>query len=77
MSVRRMLVVLPVVGMLTLVPFGPALASDAEFGTLSCPAGMVVWITERTGARLTMSSWTDMHLARAPPSGPPVQELHL
>jgi hypothetical protein len=51
-----MLVVLTV-GMLTVVPSGPALARDSEFGTLSCPAGKVVWITERTSAGLTTIWW--------------------
>jgi hypothetical protein len=57
MSVQRMLVILAAVGMLTVVPAGTAVARDAEFGTLSCPAGRVVWITERTNAGITTISW--------------------
>lgn len=57
MSGRRMLVVLVAVGMLTVVPARAALARDSEVGTLSCPAGRVVWITERTGAGITTISW--------------------
>jgi hypothetical protein len=57
MSGRRMLVVLAAVGMLTVVPARAAVARDSEFGTLSCPAGRVVWITERTGAGITTISW--------------------
>jgi hypothetical protein len=32
---------------------GPAVARDQEFGSLRCPAGRVVWITERTSAGTT------------------------
>jgi hypothetical protein len=57
MSVRRMLVVLAAVGILTVVPARVALAGDSEFGTLSCPAGRVVWVTERTSAGTTTVSF--------------------
>jgi hypothetical protein len=57
MSGRRMLVVLAAVGMLTVVPARAALARDSEVGTLSCPAGRVVWITERTSAGTTTVSF--------------------
>jgi hypothetical protein len=57
MSVRRVLVVLAAVGMLTGVPPRPALAGDSEFGTLSCPVGRVVWITERTSTGITTITW--------------------
>lgn len=57
MSVRRMTVVLAAMGVLTMVPARAALASDSEGGTLSCPAGRVVWITERTSAGITTISW--------------------
>lgn len=57
MSGRRLLVVLAAVGMLMVVPAKAALARDSEFGTLSCPAGRVVWISERTSAGTTMISW--------------------
>jgi hypothetical protein len=57
MSIRRTLVVLAVVGMLTLGSARAALARDSEVGTLSCPAGQVVWVTERTSAGTTTISW--------------------
>jgi hypothetical protein len=57
MSVRRMLVVLAAVGVLTLVPARAALARDSEGGTLSCPVGRVVWIAERSSAGITTISW--------------------
>ena len=57
MSVRRRLLLLAAVGMLTVVPSRPALAGGSEFGTLSCPGGRVVWITERTSAGITTVSF--------------------
>jgi hypothetical protein len=57
MLVRRMLVVVAAVEMLTVVPARAASARDSEFGTLSCPAGRVVWIIERTSAGITTISW--------------------
>jgi hypothetical protein len=36
---------------------GPAMASDSEYGSLSCSAGKVVWITERTSAGTTTVSF--------------------
>jgi hypothetical protein len=36
---------------------GPAVASDSEFGSLSCAVGKVVWITERTSAGTTAVTW--------------------
>jgi hypothetical protein len=54
MLVRRLVVVGAVAGLLaTTLLAGPALAGDQEFGSLSCAAGKVVWITERTSAGTT------------------------
>jgi hypothetical protein len=36
---------------------GPAMASDEESGSLSCAAGKVVWITQRTSAGTTTVSF--------------------
>ena len=57
MLVRR-LVLGVVAGVLAATLFaGPAMASDDEFGSLSCAAGKVVWITERTSAGTTTVSF--------------------
>lgn len=57
MSIRRVLVILTAVGMLTVGPARAAVARDSESGRLSCPSGRVVWITERTFAGITTISW--------------------
>lgn len=49
MLVRRLVVVCAVAGL----PATALLAGDEEFGSLSCAAGKVVWITERTSAGIT------------------------
>jgi hypothetical protein len=49
-------------GIVTLVTFssGPALADDSESGSLRCPAGQTVVITERTSAGVTTVSYGDV-----------------
>jgi hypothetical protein len=57
MLVRR-LCICAVAGLLSATLLaGPAMATDSESGSLSCAAGKVVWITERTSAGTTTVSY--------------------
>jgi hypothetical protein len=53
MFIRRLVLVAAAALLSTLLLAGPALATDEESGSLYCPAGKVVWITERTSAGTT------------------------
>jgi hypothetical protein len=58
--VPRRVVVGAVAGALSVTLLaGPAAAADEEFGSLSCPVGKVVWITERTSAGTTTVAWSN------------------
>lgn len=49
---RSLILLAAALTMLTLLA-KPALADDGESGSLQCPTGQVVWITERTGPGTT------------------------
>jgi hypothetical protein len=57
MFVRRIVVVAVAAVLSATLLAGPAMASDSEFGSLSCAVGKVVWITERTSAGTTGIGW--------------------
>jgi hypothetical protein len=57
MSIGRIVIVIAVAWTLTVLAVQPALAADSERGFLSCPAGRVVWITQRTSAGTTTVAW--------------------
>lgn len=57
MFVRRVVVGVVAAVLAATLLAGPAVASDSEFGSLSCAVGKVVWITERTSAGTTAVTW--------------------
>jgi hypothetical protein len=57
MFVRRVVVGAVAAVLTATLLAGPAVASDSEFGSLTCAVGKVVWITERTSAGTTTVSW--------------------
>jgi hypothetical protein len=57
MLVRRVTVGVVAAVLSATLLVGPAVASDAEFGSLTCAVGKVVWITERTSAGTTTVTW--------------------
>jgi hypothetical protein len=59
MHLRRLSVVIVAALLSSTLPAAPAAAQDSEYGTLSCPAGKIVWIRERTSAGSTMIAWTN------------------
>jgi hypothetical protein len=57
MLVRRVVVGVVAVVLSATLLAGPAVASDSEFGSLTCAVGKVVWVTERTSAGTTAVTW--------------------
>lgn len=57
MFVRRVVVSAVAVVLSATLLAGPAVATDDEFGSLTCAVGKVVWITERTSAGTTTVTW--------------------
>jgi hypothetical protein len=57
MVVRRVVVGIVAAVLSATLLAGPAVASDSEFGSLTCAVGKVVWVTERTSAGTTTVTW--------------------